>query len=189
MRRARASHGEFNETREYEPVRQFGEGEFTDHLKPTVLLSLSTGILRDSILSLEWRDVSFADKTILVCAATSKSGKQYYAPMNRLVFDTLTRWHGQSKHTAPGSLVFPSPQAGKKIGDCGTSWENLVKAAKIENFRWHDIRHDFASRLVMKSADLNTVRELMGHADMKMTLRYAHLAPNVKMRAVEMLDR
>jgi site-specific recombinase XerD len=50
------------------------------------------------------------------------------------------------------------------------------------------MRHDFASQLVMKGADLNTVRELMGHADMKMTLRYAHLAPNVKMRAVEMLD-
>jgi site-specific recombinase XerD len=188
MRQARVSHGDFNETREYVPVRQFAEGEFTDHLKPIVLLSLSTGIRRNAMLSLEWRDVNFDERTIMVRAATSKSGKQYYAPMNRLVFDTLTRWHSQSKHTAPGSLVFPSPQTGKKMGDCRTSWENLVKAANIENFRWHDMRHDFASQLVMKGADLNTVRELLGHADMKMTLRYAHLAPNVKMRAVEMLD-
>jgi site-specific recombinase XerD len=188
MKRARASHGEWSETREYGPVCQFKEGEFVDHLKPIVLLSLSTGIRRNAILSLEWRDVDFGDKTIMVRAATSKSGKQYYAPMNKAAFDTLSRWKSQSKHTSPGNLVFPSPQTGKKMGDCRTSWENLVKAAGIENFRWHDMRHDFASQLVMKGVDLNTVRELMGHADLKMTLRYAHLAPNVKMRAVEMLD-
>jgi site-specific recombinase XerD len=49
------------------------------------------------------------------------------------------------------------------------------------------MRHDFASQLVMKGVDLNTVRELMGHADMKMTMRYAHLAPSSKLRAVEVL--
>lgn len=51
------------------------------------------------------------------------------------------------------------------------------------------MRHDFASQLVMSGVDLNTVRELMGHADIKMTLRYAHLAPQVKRAAVEMLTK
>ena len=74
------------------------------------------------------------------------------------------------------------------MGDCRSSWESLLKKANIQNFRWHDMRHDFASQLVMKGADLNTVRELLGHADIKMTLRYAHLAPDHKLRAVEMLE-
>jgi len=61
------------------------------------------------------------------------------------------------------------------------------RAAKLGNFRLHDTRHHFASRLVIAGVLLNTVRELLGHGDLKMTLRYAHLAPEVKQAAVELL--
>ena len=84
--------------------------------------------------------------------------------------------------------MFPSPKGGGMMDNCKSAWEHLLKDAGIEGFRWHDMRHDFASRLVMAGVDLNTVRELLGHADLKMTLQYAHLAPEAKAQAVEALD-
>ncbi len=63
----------------------------------------------------------------------------------------------------------------------------MLKRGGIENCRFHDCRHHFASKLVMAGAPLNTVRGLLGHADMKMTLRYAHLAPDNLRDAVELI--
>ncbi|GHV48416.1 recombinase [Synergistales bacterium] len=189
IRQGRDNHNEWLKARDLNPVPSIGENDFVDHLKPIILLSLSTGIRRNSVLSLEWRDVNFADKMIMVRAATSKTSKQYYVPMNDLAFETLSIWYNQSKKTSPGNLVFPSPQTGKKMDNCNTAWEHLLKRAEIEDFRWHDMRHDFASQLVMAGVDLNTVRELLGHADLQMTLRYAHLAPENKLQAVKVLDQ
>jgi integrase len=127
MRSARDSHNEWRETRRLETVPAIDGGEFTDHLKPLVLLSLSTGIRKTSLLSLIWGDVSFPEKTILVRAATSKNEKQYYSPLNDLAFNTISRWHRQSKRTSPGSLVFPSPQTGEIMDNCNTAWGHLLK--------------------------------------------------------------
>ena len=84
--------------------------------------------------------------------------------------------------------VFPS-DSGEPLTDIKSAWLALVGVAKLTAFRFHDLRHSFASKLVMAGVDLNTVRELLGHADLQMTLRYAHLAPEHTAAAVEKLVR
>jgi integrase len=154
-----------------------------DHLKPMVIISLNTGARRGALLALRWADVDMDKKILTLRGEEGKSGRTYYVPLNNAARDAFCEWRKRSK----GEFVFPSPGGGK-MHDCRSSFKNLLEKAGIENFRWHDMRHDFASQLVMKGVDLNTVRELMGHADLKMTLRYAHLAPEMKAKAVGVLD-
>jgi integrase len=156
---------------------------FTDHLKPMVLVSLNTGMRRGELFDLKWSAVNFQTKTITVAGATTKTSETRHIPMNKETDGTLKDWKKQAANTR---YVFPS-QAGGRLEDVKSAWLNLLERAKIEDFRWHDMRHDFASRLVMAGVPLNTVRDLLGHADIKMTLRYAHLAPGTKAAAVELI--
>jgi integrase len=64
-----------------------------------------------------------------------------------------------------------------------------LKKSGILNFRFHDLRHTFASQLVMSGVDINTVRELLGHKDIRMTIRYSHLSQDYKRHAVGILER
>ncbi|GHV40559.1 recombinase [Synergistales bacterium] len=153
-----------------------------EYLRVMVFVSLNTGIRRGSLFALEWRDVDFDNGVLTVRPAADKSEKGYHVPINQAAADALVSWR---KDNTDG-LVFPSA-TGTEMDNVRNSWATLLKTAEIENFRWHDMRHDFASQLVMKGVDLNTVRELLGHADMKMTLRYAHLAPQVKKAAVDLI--
>jgi site-specific recombinase XerD len=76
--------------------------------------------------------------------------------------------------------VFTAYRDGARFDNVDSSWKKLFKDAKIADFRWHDMRHRFASRLVMGAVDLTTICELLGHSDYGMTLRDAHFAPATK---------
>jgi integrase len=159
---------------------------YADHIKPAVLLSLNTGLRQGELLKLKWSDIDLDLKNLTVRGEGSKSGQTRHIPLNEEALMELRRWKDQ-----PGvkSLTYVFADAnGQPFRNMRTSWEGVLLEAGISDFRWHDLRHDFASKLVMAGVDLNTLRELLGHSDYKMTLRYAHLAPKHKQDAVNRLS-
>jgi len=185
QRKDRAKYNDWRRQRHVEPLSQL-EGVFTDYLKPMVLLALNTGLRRGEIFNLHWPDIDLNDRTLTVQGQTSKSGSTRYIPMNDEVFSVLVTWRNQS---ASEKLVFPSPATGKRFDNISSSWKNLTADASIKNFNFHDLRHHFASKLVMAGVNLNTVRELLGHSSLEQTLRYAHLDPEHKAKAVALLNK
>jgi site-specific recombinase XerD len=81
-----------------------------------------------------------------------------------------------------------SPGTGKPYQDVKGSFSRACRKAEIRDFHFHDLRHTFASHLVMSGVDIKTVKELLGHKTLVMTLRYSHLAPSHKVKAVDILD-
>ena len=159
---------------------------FTDHLKPLVLLSINTGARRGELFDLCWENVDIDRRILTVSGATAKSKRTRHIPLNKEATAVLASWHKQTGRRE--GMLFVNDD-GNRFDRVNTSWRRLLKNAAITDFRWHDMRHHFASKLVMGGVDLNTVRELLGHSDYSMTLRYAHLAPEHKLKAVEVLDR
>ncbi len=156
---------------------------FADYLKPLIIIGLNTGLRRNALFSLRWSEVDLNAGAVMLLAKSAKSSKTTTLPINATALQTLKEW----KKQVDGPLVFPSPRTGKKFDNCDNEWKKLMKDANIKNFRFHDMRHDFASQLVMRGVALNTVRELMTHSKMETTLKYAHLAPENRRTAVDLL--
>ena len=159
--------------------------DYTDHLTPLVLLALNTGLRRGELLQLRWQDASPSAGRLTVRGAGAKSGQTRHVPLNSEAVRILENW--MPANAQPQSFVFAGESGADPIKGIKKAWAGLVKKAKVRVFRFHDLRHTFASKLVMAGVDLNTVRELLGHNDISMTLRYAHLAPEHKAAAVERL--
>ena len=159
-------------------------GQYADHLMPLVILALNTGMRRGELLTLAWADIDLPRALLTVNGDTAKSGKTRHIPLNTDATAALETWQ-QTTGQAQG-LIFLNDE-GKQLASVKTAFNRLLANAGIENFRFHDLRHTFASKLVMAGVDLNTVRELLGHSDIKMTLRYALLAPEHKALAVARL--
>lgn len=161
-------------------------GGYADHIHPMILLLLNTGMRRGEMFNLHWQDVDFVNKRITVIGNTSKTGQTRYIPLNVEAFNVLQMWSKQTQRET--GFVFIGKN-GSRFTNIDKAWKVLLREAKINDFRLHDLRHHFASRLVSAGVDLNSVRELLGHSDIKMTLRYAHLAPGRLIDAVAVLNQ
>jgi len=160
---------------------------YTDYVAPLVLLGMNTGLRRGELLQLRWRDLDLQRRILTVRGERAKTRQTRHVPLNSEATRVLKAW--RPTVVDPEWCVFGGPTETTPLGTVKKAWRGVLKAATVTSFRFHDLRHTFASKLVMAGVDLNTVRELLGHKSVAMTLRYAHLAPEHKAAAVETLVR
>lgn len=167
-------------------------GTARDEWRCMVLVAARTGMRQGELLGLRWEDVDLlAGKLTLRQAIVRgrvgqpKSGKPREIPLSA---EALAALKGQ-RHLR-GELVF-CDQAGHPLtkGECKHPLWSACKRAGLRRIGWHVLRHTFASHLAMRGAPLKVIQELLGHATITMTMRYAHLAPEVSREAVKLLDR
>jgi site-specific recombinase XerD len=186
QRKKRRSYNKWCYERNRPMLPEIPEDAYADYLTPAVLVSLNTGLRRSELFGLQWCNVRLKSKNpmLTVAAATAKGSKSRHVPLNQEALQVMRVWRKCSE----AEYVFCG-KTGDRLTSAKTSWRNLLLKARIDDFRWHDMRHHFASQLVMAGVDLNTVRELLGHSDLSMTLRYAHLGADHKLDAVRRLDK
>jgi integrase len=144
-----------------------------------VEIALNTGMRQGEIMGLTWDNVDLKNGVVYLAGETTKTKTMRQVMLNAgaiAAFNSLPR-------RIDGGKVF---KARKFDHD---SWEHLVRRAGIRDFRFHDLRHTFASRLVMAGVPIYTVAKLLGHSTVATTQRYAHLAPGAMRDAVAVLDK
>ena len=152
------------------------------HVRPIVAVALNTGMRKGEILGLTWDNVDMKHGFILL--DHTKNGERREIPINATVRATLQ----STPRRLDVRYVFYDPATLKQYGDVKKGFNGACRRAGINDFHFHDLRHTFASHLVMAGQDITTVKELLGHKTLAMTLRYSHLAPAHTAKAVELLD-
>lgn len=156
-----------------------------------VLVGLHTGLRRGELIALQWDAVDLVAGRLVVKRnvwrghfGSPKGGRSREVPLNAVALDAL-KVHRHLR----GPFVFCDDQgAFLKNDTCRNAILRASKRAGLRPIGWHTLRHSFASHLVMRGVPLKAVQELLGHASIEMTMRYAHLSPDVKKDAVRALE-
>ncbi len=151
-------------------------------LKSIVIFALNTGCRKEEILGLTWSQVDLRHGFILL--GKTKNGEKKEIPINEDVRAVLQ----EVNRRIDVPYVFFCQSTGKRYRDVKRSFNTALRRAGIRDFHFHDLRHTFASHLIMAGIDITTVSMLLGHKSLTMTLRYSHLAPDHLRKAVNMLN-
>jgi len=148
---------------------------------PELDLALNTGMRLGELYGLTWENVNLPQRLLTI--PRSKNGERRYVRLNSVAIAALLVFHARG--SGSGAVV----RTGQGEPLCGPRYwfERALRTAKIEGFHWHDLRHTFASRLVMAGVNLRGVQEALGHKSIAMTVRYSHLSPEYQLDAVERL--
>ncbi len=151
-------------------------------VRAIVAIALHTGMRLGEILNLRFGDVNFPAGLILI--RDSKNGQPRHIPMDATVLDLLTNY---PRHPT-SDLVFANG-SGTRFKGVREGFGNACKRAGLTDLHFHDLRHTFASQWVMAGGDLYLLKDVLGHKSITMTQRYAHLSPQFKKSAVNLLDK
>lgn len=150
-------------------------------LRPVVFTAVTTGMRVGEILGLKWEHVDFNRGLIHVDG--TKSGKGRQVP----VCGALRRVLEECREASGKAPYVFLARHGRHYTSVRTAFENALRRAGIKGLTFHDLRHTAASWMVMAGVDLVTVKEILGHATIQMTLRYSHVSSSHKRNAVEVL--
>jgi integrase len=177
--------------------------ECPKHLRRIVECAIHTGMRKGEILNLKWSHIR--NGQIYLEAGMTKTKEARQIPINddlvRLLNEirkeqqftseyvfTYRKNEDKLKGTEPLRKRRKVTRVSKPVINVGTAFRSALKRAGIEDFRFHDLRHTFASHAIMKGATLKEVQELLGHKTIEMTMRYAHLSHEHKKKAVNLLN-
>ena len=162
----------------------------TGHYYTAILLALHTGMRFGELMALDWENVKFSHRQIVVkhsfsngVITSTKSNCIRYIPMTKDLFDHLIKLEPKE------DFVLKGPDNIRFRPECSrTTLKEICDKANLRHIGWHKLRHTFASRLAEKGVSMAAVKELMGHSDIKTTMRYAHLGEHILRAAITELE-
>ena len=142
-----------------------------------ILFAINTGLRTNDVFNLKWEDIDLEQRSIKLI--TGKNRKVLAIPMNDTAFGIVQH---RQKH---GPYVFYNPMTGDPLLGCCASLGRCEACRLSDHVTWHVFRHTFASRLTRSGVDIVTVKELLGHSNISVTMRYAHSNQETKRNAVQ----
>lgn len=153
-----------------------------------IRLAINTGMRKNEMLCLTWDRVEVDQALVILTSKDTKTTRPRMVPLNHQAVAVMNRRLDFCRRKCPASIWVFSDESGQQVRNIYPAWWETLERVGIEDFRIHDLRHTFASWLVMRGVSLYVVRDLLGHSSIKMTERYAHLANSALIEAVAVLN-